>query len=77
MKTILQNIKTAENGRVIHASKNGGDYLITFKDSDYQSHYVELHSTPLGYEAYQDGNKLLLGVAAVLVAKLNAYNIKC
>ena len=73
----IKNIKTAENGRVIHASKNGGDYLITFKDSDYQSHYVELHSTPLGYEAYEDGNKLLLGVADVLVGKLNAYLSKC
>ena len=73
----LANIKTAEQGNVVYASKNYGEYLITFRDTECDMHYVELHSTPLGYEAYEDGNKLLLGVADVLVGKLNAYLSKC
>ena len=73
----LTNLKAAEQGHIVHVSKNCGDYLITFKDSDYQSHYVELHSTPLGWVAYEDGKKLLLGVADVLTGKLDAYLSKC
>ena len=76
MKTILQNIINAERGHVVSAVSNCGHHNILFRASDGTEHQIELVDGAIYPTAYENGEKLLLGIADVLEGKLAKYRVE-